>query len=116
MKNIKRGDIYFANLDPTIGKEIKKTRPVLIISNDINNAYSDLVTVVPLTSQTENIYPYEVLISKEESGLVKNSKIKCNQIRTIDKIRLIKKTGAIISEKFNPIEQAICIHLDIKLM
>lgn len=115
MKNLKRGEIYFANLNPTIGKEISKTRPVLIISNDINNTYSDLITIVPITSQTENIYPYEVSITKEESGLDKHSKIKCNQIRTIDKIRLTKKTGSISKDKINQIERAVCVHLDINI-
>ena len=83
MKNIKRSDIYFANLDPTVGKEIKKTRPVLIISNDI-------IMLIPISLpfylshlKPEKIYPFEVLFSKEESGLVNNSKIKCKQIRTI---------------------------------
>ncbi len=113
MKNMKRGEIYFANMNPTIGKELNKTRPVLIISNDINNLYSELVTIVPITSQTEKIYPYEVLINKDESGLNKNSKIKCNQIRTIDKLRLTKKAGTISKDKLDQIERAICLHLDI---
>ncbi len=72
-----------------------------------------MITIVPITSQTEKIYPYEVFISKEESGLNKSSKIKCNQIRTINKIRLTKRGGAISKDKFNQIERAICIHLDI---
>ena len=114
MENVKRGEIYFANLDPTIGKEINKTRPVLIISNDINNLYSELVTIVPITSQTEKIYPYEVLISKDESGLIKNSKIKCNQIRTIDKLRFLKKAGSVSKDKLDQIERAVCLHLDIE--
>lgn len=70
---------------------------------------------MPITSQTEKIYPYEVLLSKDESGLDRNSKIKCNQIRTIDKIRLSKIAGAINKDKFIQIESAICIHLDINI-
>lgn len=58
--NIKRGKIYLANLDPTIGGEIKKTRPVLIVSNDINNRYNLVVTVLPITSSIDKIYPFEV--------------------------------------------------------
>jgi len=112
-KDVKRGDIYFANLNPTKGKEIRKTRPVLIISNDINNSLSSTVTIVPLTSRTEKIYPFEVLVSKEESGLKKDSKIKCDQIRTIDKLRLATKAGRINKVKITETERAICIHLDI---
>lgn len=84
-----------------------------MISNDINNTYSDLITIVPITTQTEKVYPFEVLITKDESGLKADSKIKCNQIRTIDKIRLSKKVGSIDKNKINQIEKAVCIHLDI---
>lgn len=113
MKNVKRGEIYVADLNPVKGWEINKTRPVLVISNDINNTYSDLITIVPITTQTEKVYPFEVLITKDESGLKADSKIKCNQIRTIDKIRLSKKVGSIDKNKINQIEKAVCIHLDI---
>lgn len=107
----KRGEVYLVCLDPTIGSEINKTRPALIISNDINNQVSDTLTVIPITSSTEKIYPFEVFFPSDKSGLSKNSKAKCNQIRTIDKKRLIKSLGNISSEKLKEIENALLIHL-----
>lgn len=106
-----RGEIYLVCLDPTIGSEINKTRPALIISNDINNRYSATVTVIPITSGTEKAYPFEVLLLPEKSGLPKKSKAKCNQIRTLDKKRLIKSLGEISNEKLKEVEDALCIHL-----
>lgn len=111
--SIKRGRIYLANLDPTIGAEIKKTRPVLVVSNDINNKYSHTITVLPITSNTKKIFPFEVLIPEGIGNLPKDSKIKADQIRTIDKSRLIKEIGTLPSELFNEIENAIRVHLEL---
>ena len=107
----KRGEIYLVTLDPTVGAEISKTRPALIISNDINNRYADTITVIPITSYVEKIYPFEVLLVSGESGLSKNSKAKCNQIRTIDKGRLVKLLGKINQEQIEAVEEATKIHL-----
>ena len=106
-----RGEIYLVCLDPTIGSEINKTRPALIISNDINNQAAQTVTVIPITSSTEKVYPFETLLSFQESGLSKNSKAKCNQIRTIDKKRLVKSLGKVSIEKLKEIESSLLIHL-----
>ncbi len=110
----KRGEIYLVCLDPTIGSEINKTRPGLIISNNINNQFSKTVTVIPITSKVEKIYPFEVLLSSQKSGLAKNSKAKCNQIRTIDKKRLTKVLGKILSPELKEIERALSLHLGFK--
>ena len=85
---MKKGDIIWADLNPTIGGEINKIRPVIIVSNNINNQYSDTVTILPITSSVNKIYPFEVLLKAEEGNLKNDSKIKANQIRTIDKKRL----------------------------
>jgi len=106
-----RGEIYLVCLDPTMGSEMNKTHPALIISNDINNRYSATVTVIPITSRTEIVYPFEVLFPPEKSGLPKESKVKCNQIRTIDKRRLIRSLGEISNEKLKEVEGALRIHL-----
>lgn len=112
---MKKGDIYFASLDPTIGSEIKKTRPILIVSNNANNKHSTRITVVPLTSQTDKVYPFEVLLQKTESGLIKASKAQCDQIRTISKKRLTsdKPSGKVNNEILEKIYHAIKLHLDI---
>lgn len=108
-----RGEIFLVCLDPTVGSEINKTRPALIISNDINNQVAQTVTVIPITSGTGKIYPFETLLQSQESGLPKTSKAKCNQIRTIDKKRLIKSVGEIPPEKLKEVENALRIHLGI---
>ncbi|MBN2541829.1 type II toxin-antitoxin system PemK/MazF family toxin [bacterium] len=109
----KRGEFFLVNLEPTLGAEINKTRPALIISNDLNNQYADTVTVIPITSATGKVYPFEVFIPSKESVLHKDSKIKCNQIRIIDKKRLLKRLGEIPSHRMQFVENAILIHLEI---
>ncbi|MCG2710798.1 MAG: type II toxin-antitoxin system PemK/MazF family toxin [Candidatus Omnitrophica bacterium] len=110
-----RGEIYLVCLDPTVGFEINKTRPALIISNNINNQVAQTVTVIPVTSSTEKVYPFETLLSSGESGLSKSSKAKCNQIRTIDKKRLIKSLGKVSIEELKGIEGSLLIHLGMYL-
>ncbi|MCB9337005.1 MAG: type II toxin-antitoxin system PemK/MazF family toxin [Lewinellaceae bacterium] len=108
-----RGEIFWANLSPTIGSEISKTRPVLIVSNDANNEHADTVTILPITSSTSRIYPFEVLVPSGQANLTSDSKVKANQIRTIDKRRIGNKIGALPPKLLGEIEQAILIHLDI---
>ena len=91
--NIKRGKIFLASLDPAVGNEISKTRPVIIISNDINNKFSNTITVIPLTSNTSKIYPFEIFLKFGIANLPKDSKARTDQIRTIDKRRLVKEIG-----------------------
>jgi mRNA interferase MazF len=66
---MKRGDIYFANFDPTVGSETKKKRPVLIVSNDVNNRVATTLTVVPITSNIKKVYSFEVLFESGKTGL-----------------------------------------------
>lgn len=114
MSRILKGEIYLAELSPTVGSEISKKRPVLIVSNDINNQFADTVSIVPLTSTTAKIYPFEVFLAEGEGNLTNDSKAKCNQIRTIDKQRIQKRFGRISDAKMTDIEEAILIHLDIE--
>lgn len=114
MKFPKRGDIWLVNLDPAIGSEIKKTHPAVILSNDINNEYADTVTVIPVTSASEKIYPFETLLLVGEGGLKQNSKAKANQIRTVDKKRLVRLIGSLPESKISELEYAVAVHLDMK--
>lgn len=107
-----RGEIYWVNLDPTVGTEIAKTRPALIISNDIGNEYSERVTVSPIISQnTRKIYPFEALIPKGEGGFFQDSKALLDQIRSVDKRRLGKRLGAVSPEQMTTVDRAIRISL-----
>jgi len=110
--NIKRGCVYLASLDPTVGKEISKTRPVVVVSNDINNTYAGTVSILPVTSKnTKKIYPFEIFLSKGSANLPKNSKVKADQIRTIDKSRIVQFIGVLNEKEISQIEKAISIHL-----
>ena len=104
----KRGEVYLVNFDPTIGSEIKKTRPALIVQNDIGNEFSPITIVAAITSQyDDNLYPTEVLIEPPEGGLIKNSIVLLNQIRSVDKKRLIKRLGKLTPTSMKQIERAI---------
>lgn len=111
-RQIKRGQIYWVKLDPSIGSEIKKTRPCLIISNDRNNEYSNVISVIPITSKNlDYIYPFEIFIPK---GVLKeDSKAKADHIRTVDKSRVLKLIGQIDKKLLAQVNHALKIQLDL---
>ena len=114
MTNIKRGSIWLANLDPTVGGEIRKTRPVVVVSNDTNNVNNNVVTVLPVTSNTTHIYSFEVFMPKGVADLPKDSKAKADQIRTLDKTRLIRLIGTLPASYLDSIEDAMRLHLALR--
>jgi mRNA interferase MazF len=101
----KRGEIYWVNLDPTIGNETKKTRPALVVSNDIGNETSKIVIVAPITGKVKNVYPFEVKTSVDG----KMAKVMLNQCRAVDKIRLTTKIGSMDDKGMKSVEEAIKI-------
>ena len=106
----KRGEIYLVNFDPTIGAEIKKTRPALIIQNDIANRWSPITIVAALTSQfEERLYPTEVLVKAPEGGLSVNSVVLLNQIRSIDGRRLVRRLGALKQSTMDQVDRALIV-------
>jgi mRNA interferase MazF len=108
----KRGEIYLVNFDPTLGSEIKKTRPALVLQNDIANRHSPITIVAAITSQFDaTLYPTEVLIKPPEGGLTANSVVLLNQVRSIDKGRLIKRLGALNPATMQHVERALKISL-----
>jgi mRNA interferase MazF len=114
---INKWTIWRANLDPVVGSEQGKSRPVLIISEDDINSVLNIVNIVPITSRKQNriIYPNEALLPAEINILEKESIALCHQIRTIDKTRLSKKYGQITSiEIQNHIIDAVCFQLGIR--
>ncbi|NMA27603.1 MAG: type II toxin-antitoxin system PemK/MazF family toxin [Burkholderiales bacterium] len=89
-----RGEVYTARLDPTEGSEMRKTRPVVIVSNDIDNRHSPCVLVAPLTEHGGGkVYPTEVLVLPPVAGVLKPSRISCTQVRVLDKRRLMDANG-----------------------
>ena len=105
---IKRGDMFYADLSPVIGSEQGGVRPVLIIQNDIGNKYSPTVIAAAITSQTtKNKLPTHININSSEYGLMKDSVILTEQIRTIDKSRLKEKIGQVDSLTMNRVNNAL---------
>jgi mRNA interferase MazF len=109
---IKRGEIVLAELEPVKGSEQGGTRPVLIIQNDISNKFSPTTIIAPITSSgQEKEYPTDVFISQQDSGLNKDSKILLNQIRTIDKRRIVNKISFLDYFYLDKVDMAIKISL-----
>jgi mRNA interferase MazF len=106
---MKRREVWWVNFDPSIGGEIKKKRPAVIISNDASNKFLNRVQVVPLTSKTDHLYPSEALVIFEG----KESKAMADQLATVSKSRLFKRAGFLSEEDMRRIEEAIKIQLDI---
>lgn len=110
----KRGEIYLTKFDPAEGVEIKKTRPALILQNDISNLHSPLTIVAGISSQFgDPIYPTEVLIKKPEGGIKIDSVVVLNQIRSVDKRRLIHYVGKLNSETMYQVDEALKISLSL---
>ena len=111
----KRGEVYIINFDPSIGSEIKKTRPAVILQNNISNTYSPTTIVAAITShkKEKKRYPTEVFIESKEAHLENDSRILLNQIQTIDKARLIKKIGTVKSKTLEKIDSALMISLEL---
>lgn len=112
MQQIKRGDIYYADLNPYIGSEQGGVRPILIVQNDIGNKYSSTIIAAVITSQTKTELPTHVKIKGQ--GLNKNSTICLEQIRTIDKCRLREYVGRLDDELMKKVEDAIDISFGIQ--
>ncbi|CEI71624.1 MULTISPECIES: type II toxin-antitoxin system PemK/MazF family toxin [Romboutsia] len=110
--DIKRGDLYYADLSPVVGSEQGGVRPVLIIQNDIGNKYSPTVIIAAITSQINKAkLPTHIEISANEYGLNKDSVILLEQIRTIDKKRLREKIGCLDDNMMVKVDSSLQISL-----
>ena len=106
----KRGEVYLVNFDPTVGAEIKKTRPALVIQNNVGNRYSPVTIVAAITSKfDETLYPTEVPVTPPEGGLEVPSVVALNQIRSIDLQRLVARLGTLRPETMERVDRALKI-------
>ena len=109
---IKRGEVYFAQLNPVQGSEQGGCRPVLIIQNDVGNAYSPTTIILAITSQIDKAHlPTHVELGKNQSGLERDSVILAEQIRTIDKSRLRQKVAELNQETMEKIARALAVSI-----
>lgn len=108
--NVKRGEIYYADLSPVIGSEQGGVRPVLIVQNDVGNKYSPTVIAAAITSQQDKSnLPTHINLSASGSGLQKDSIVLLEQVRTIDKTRLKEKMGALDNKSMTMVNKAISV-------
>lgn len=119
MSDIKRGDIYYADLRPVVGSEQGGIRPVLILQNNIGNKYSPTTIVATMTSRVDKKtgLPTHIILHKEDApGLPKDSVIQCESMRTIDKKRIKDKIASLREDSLESVMQdiktAFCISLD----
>ena len=108
----RRGDVVVVDFDPTIGAEIRKRRPALVVQNDIDNRHSPVTVVAAITSQVDDArYPTEVQVLPPEGGLSKPSIVLLNQIRSIDGRRLVQRLGRLRPETMRRVDRALKISL-----
>lgn len=110
MDSPKQGDIFLVDLEPALSGEADKIRPAVIVSNNANNEFAPTVTVVPLTSNTRKLYPFQVFLTRETTKLDFHSKAQAEQVRTVSKRRLERRIGRIGRDDILSIQRALRLH------
>jgi mRNA interferase MazF len=110
MQLIKRGDVWWVSFEPSVGGEIRKTRPAAVVSNNAANSVLNRVVVVPLTGQTGRVYPSEAVVQMEG----KEAKAMADQIVAVSKERLRNRMGMLSPADMKAVEGAILLHLGIR--
>jgi len=111
---IKRGDIFLVDLEPVRGSEQGKKRPALVIQNNIGNKYSPIVIVAAITRRDHASYPIDVEIKSPEGGIKQDSVVMLNQIRSVDKSRLVEYWGSLSAPTMAQVDEALKISLGLK--
>ena len=104
-----RGEVWWIRFDPSVGGEIQKTRPAIILSNDRSNKYLNRVQVIPLTSKVEQLYPSEVFVMIEG----KKAKALADQLTTVSKLRFVNMIGKLSDSDLRAVEAAVKRQLDL---
>ncbi|HEX5483972.1 MAG TPA: type II toxin-antitoxin system PemK/MazF family toxin [Terriglobia bacterium] len=110
MQPVKRGEVWWVSFDPSVGGEIRKTRPAVVISNNAANTVLNRIVVVPLTSRTNRVFPGEVLVQAEG----KEAKAMADQIMSASKERLRSRMCSLSPSDLKSVEEAILLHLGIR--
>jgi len=115
---VRRGEIVRVNLDPDRGSEADKTRPAVVVSNDAANAAATrlgrgVITVVPVTSSTDRVYPFQVLLPAHQTGLPRDSKAQAEQVRSIAVERVGQRVGRLPAALIAELDQTLRVHLSL---
>jgi mRNA interferase MazF len=113
---IRRGEVYAVDLEPVRGSESNKVRPVVVVSNDTANATAarlgrGVITVVPVTSNVDRLYPFQVLLPAEATGLQRGSKAQAEQVRSVAVERIGARLGEVPDELMHQVDEALRLHL-----
>ena len=113
---MRRGEIRIVDLDPALGAESNKRRPAVVVSNDGANTTAErlgrgVVTVVPVTSNVDRVYPFQVLLDADATGLARDSKAQAEQIRSVAIERVGERVGALTPELLGALDEALHLHL-----
>lgn len=111
MVSLRRGEVHRVRLDPVLGSEVGKTRPAIVLQNELANRSSPTVTVIPVSSKVGRVYPFQVRLDAGEGGLARASKALCEQIRTVSRERLIECLGRLPAKRLEEIRVALDRHL-----
>ena len=115
---MRRGEIVTVSLDPARGSEASRTRPAVIVSNDAANATATrlrrgVITVVPVTSSTARVYPFQVLLPARQTGLAQDSKAQAEQVRSVAAERVSSRVGRLPAALLAELDQALRVHLSL---
>jgi mRNA interferase MazF len=115
---MRRGDIVAVSLDPARGSEATKTRPAVVVSNDAANATATrlgrgVITVVPITSNVARVYPFQVLLPADQTGLSQDSKAQAEQVRSVPVERIGRHIGSLPAAIMTDLDEALRVHLSL---